>query len=162
MRSPNGAIVWLWPIPASASRQERPPAALEAALEHGSVLRLHLRTEIDGIGDDPRRWVIALEDRDAQRAQMEAQARLEAEMAGLMDSIESGVLLLDAAGNIRMVSDRLGSHHGTGSAPPVRTGNHRRADRQPGGASSAVRPKRRRAGASTCAGGTKRAGTNSN
>ena len=34
--------------------------------------------------------------------------QLEAELAGIMDSIDSGVLLLDSKGNIRAVSDRFG------------------------------------------------------
>lgn len=107
----------------AASRQEQPPAALEAAIEHGAVVRLHPRIEIEGFGADPRRWVIGLEDRDAQLAQMEAQARLETEMAGLLDSIESGVLLLDEAGNIRMVSDRLAAILGIETRRLVEMGN---------------------------------------
>ena len=42
----------------------------------------------------------------------EAEERLEAEMAGLLDSIESGVLLLDADGQILMASDRLAAIFG--------------------------------------------------
>ena len=94
---------------ALATRPELPPIALEAALEQGAVVRLNMRTEIEGPVAGPHRWVIAVEDRDAQQSQTEAHGRLEAEMAGLLDSIESGVLLLDAAGNIRVVSDRLGA-----------------------------------------------------
>ena len=41
------------------ARQEQPPAALEAALEHGGVVRLHARAEVDGFGGEPNRWVIA-------------------------------------------------------------------------------------------------------
>ena len=41
--------------------------------------------------------------------------RLEAEIAGLVDSIEAGVLLLDAEGNIRMASERLGAIFGVES-----------------------------------------------
>jgi two-component system, NtrC family, sensor kinase len=42
----------------------------------------------------------------------EAAERLEAEIAGLLDSIESGVLLLDADGHILKVSDRLAAIFG--------------------------------------------------
>ena len=89
------------------SKQVHPPAALEAALEQGGVVRLHPRAGIAGIGGEANRWMISVEDREAPRAQVDSQTRLEAEMAGLLDSIESGVLLLDHAGNIRLVSDRL-------------------------------------------------------
>ena len=44
-----------------------------------------------------------------------SEERLEAEMAGLLDSIESGVLLLDADGRIRMASDRLAAIFGLDS-----------------------------------------------
>ena len=44
--------------------------------------------------------------RDSER---EAHARLEAELAAVVDSIDAGVLLVDAAGKIRRVSDRLGA-----------------------------------------------------
>jgi two-component system NtrC family sensor kinase len=37
-----------------------------------------------------------------------AEGRIEAEMAGVLDSIDSGILILDNAGNIRTVSERLG------------------------------------------------------
>lgn len=43
----------------------------------------------------------------SQQAPNEAEERLRAEMAGLLDSIESGVLILDEDGRIRMASDRL-------------------------------------------------------
>ena len=42
----------------------------------------------------------------------EAEERLEVEMACLLDSIESGVLLLDAGGKIRMATDRLAAIFG--------------------------------------------------
>ena len=89
------------------SRQEQPPAALEAPLEQGGVVRLHLRAQIEGFGGEPNRWVIALEDRETRQAQVDTETRLETEIAGLLDSIESGVLVLDESGNIRLVSDRL-------------------------------------------------------
>ncbi len=45
-------------------------------------------------------WLVHFEDQEEQQALREAEGRLEAEMAGLMDSIESGVLLLDACREI--------------------------------------------------------------
>ena len=44
---------------------------------------------------------------EASATLRESEERLEAEMSGLLDSIESGVLLLDADGRIRTASDRL-------------------------------------------------------
>ena len=86
---------------------KRPVVPLEAALAAGAAVRLHLRSAIDARGDEIRRWLIYVEDHGSRKALREAEGRLEAEMHGLMDSIDSGVLLLDAAGNIRVVSDRL-------------------------------------------------------
>ena len=57
-------------------------------------------------------WLIQVEDQGAQQTLREAEERLEAEMAGLLDSIESGVLLLDADGQILMASDRLAAIFG--------------------------------------------------
>jgi PAS domain-containing protein len=96
------------PDSALASRTERPLVPLEAALRPGTVVRLHLRSAIDGLGNGAM-WLLHFENQDEQQTIREAEGRLEAEMAGLLDSIESGVLLLDSAGGIRMVSDRLGA-----------------------------------------------------
>jgi signal transduction histidine kinase/ActR/RegA family two-component response regulator len=86
---------------------DRPVVPLEAALSAGAVVRLHLRSVVEAFGNDARRWLVHLEDHESREAQLEAEGRLEAEMLGLMDSIDSGVLLLDGAGNIRVVSDRF-------------------------------------------------------
>ena len=45
----------------------------------------------------------------AQQSLREREERLEAELAGLIDSIESGVLVLDAGRRIRLASERLGA-----------------------------------------------------
>jgi PAS domain S-box-containing protein len=105
------------------SRQEQAGVVLEAALEQGGVVRLRLRTEMEGQAGDPPRWLIAVEDRDARLAEREALTRLETEMAGLLGSIESGVLLLDEAGNIRMASDRLGAIVGIEARRLMEMGN---------------------------------------
>jgi two-component system NtrC family sensor kinase len=57
-------------------------------------------------------WLIELEDLGGQQTLRESGERLEAEMAGLLDSIESGVLVLDAGGQIRMASGRLAAIFG--------------------------------------------------
>jgi PAS domain-containing protein len=103
--------------PAYASSDDSPLLSTEASLHTGAIVRLHLRSMIggigtrqgDGFGDGTDIWVVHIENHDEQQAQREAEGRIEAEMAGVLDSIESGILLLDAAGNIRMVNKRLGS-----------------------------------------------------
>jgi signal transduction histidine kinase/ActR/RegA family two-component response regulator len=80
---------------------------LEAALTAGSVVRLHLRSTVEACGNDARRWLIYFEDHGSREAHLEEVRRLKVEMLGVMDSIDSGVLMLDAAGNIRVVSDRF-------------------------------------------------------
>jgi signal transduction histidine kinase/CheY-like chemotaxis protein len=86
---------------------DRRMVPLVAALVTGAVVRLHLRCAIDARGDEFRQWLIHFEDHSSQKALREEEGRLETEMRGLTDSIDSGVLLLDAAGNIRLASDRL-------------------------------------------------------
>src|SRR4029077_4353046 len=77
---------------------ERPVTPVEATLTTGAVVRLHLRSTVEACGNETRRWLIHFEDHGLRKAQLEAEGRLETEMVGLMDSIDSGVLLLDAAG----------------------------------------------------------------
>lgn len=48
----------------------------------------------------------------SEPARTEGEERLQAEMAGLLDSIESGVLILDADGRIRLATDRLAAIFG--------------------------------------------------
>ena len=98
----------------SESQPEKQVAApvLEAALQCGAVVRLHFRGEISAAGSNGRRWLIQVEDLAARQALHETEERLEAEMAGLLDSIESGVLLLDAEGRILKASDRLAAIFG--------------------------------------------------
>jgi signal transduction histidine kinase/CheY-like chemotaxis protein len=86
--------------------------AIEAALVRGGVVRMHLRREITGMGGNGPKWLIHFEDKGAQQALRESEERLEAEMAGLLDSIESGVLLLDADGQILVASNRLAAIFG--------------------------------------------------
>lgn len=53
--------------------------------------------------------MINFQDQSARRTLQEAKGRLEVELAGLVDSIDSGVLLFDVEGKIRLASDRLAS-----------------------------------------------------
>jgi PAS domain S-box-containing protein len=102
------------PAPA-LKKKEVAQIALEAALVRGGVIRMHLRREITGMGGNEPRWLIQIEDQEAQQTLREAEERLEAEMAALLDSIESGVLLLDADGQVLMASDRLAAIFGFAS-----------------------------------------------
>jgi PAS domain S-box-containing protein len=86
---------------------ERLVIPLEAALTVGSVVRLHLRSTVEACGNDPRRWLIYFEDHGSRKAHLEEAGRLKVEMQGVVDSIDSGVVMLDAAGNIRVASDRF-------------------------------------------------------
>jgi signal transduction histidine kinase/CheY-like chemotaxis protein len=86
---------------------------LEAALDGGTVVCMRLRSAVEGMGAETRSWLIEFEDRSSRQTSLETGVRLEAELTGLIDSIDSGVLLLDAAGNIRVVSDRLAAILGT-------------------------------------------------
>jgi len=97
---------------ARGPRNETLPAAFEAALARGGIVRARLRCEVRGLDSEGPRWLIQFEEQGGQRARREAQQRLEIEMGGLLDSIESGVLLLDADGRIRMASDRLAAIFG--------------------------------------------------
>ena len=112
----DAVIEWRGRLDSHASvfqrkREDHPPA-FEAELECGGIIRMHLRCEITRSGGNGPTWLIHIEDQGAQETLREAAERLEAEMAGLLDSIESGVLLLDADGRILMASDRLAAIFG--------------------------------------------------
>jgi len=100
------------PATAPLRKKEVPPPAFEAELERGGIIRMHLRCEIAGMGGNGPRWLIQVEDLGAHQRLHESEERLEAEMAALLDSIESGVLLLDTDGRILKASDRLAAIFG--------------------------------------------------
>jgi len=76
------------------------------------MVRMRKRGEIPASGGQGRKWLIHLEESEARQAPRDAEVRLEAEMAGLLASIESGVLLLDAEGRILLASERLAAIFG--------------------------------------------------
>jgi signal transduction histidine kinase/CheY-like chemotaxis protein len=80
---------------------------LDASLASGAAVRVHLRSVIGAPAREARRWLFWFEDLETREARFNGEARREAEMRGLMDAIDSGVLLLDAEGNIRALSDRF-------------------------------------------------------
>lgn len=96
----------------SDRKKDGPPPDFEAALGRGGIVRMHLRCEIAGLARSGPVWLIQIEDQSAQQARRDTEERLRAEMAGLVDSIESGVLVLDADGHILMASDRLAAIFG--------------------------------------------------
>ena len=100
------------PASSPARKKDGPPPDFEAALERGGVVRLHLRCEIAGIDGSGTGWLLHVEDQGARQTLRESEERLKAELAGLVDSIESGVLLLDAGGRILMASERLAAIFG--------------------------------------------------
>jgi len=98
--------------PASLEQKEVLVPDLDAALERGGIVRMDLRCEIPAVSGDGPKWLIHFEEMGAAHASQDAQVRLEAEMAGLLASIESGVLLLDADGRILKASERLAAIFG--------------------------------------------------
>jgi len=107
----RGGLDAFSPAPARG-KMESEPAALQAALARGGVIRLHLRREITGVGGNGPKWLVLLENQAALQSLRDSEEMLEVEMEGLVDSIESGVLLADAGGQILMASERLGAIFG--------------------------------------------------
>jgi two-component system, NtrC family, sensor kinase len=95
-----------------SAKEEVVAAGLEATLVRGGVIRMDFRGKIEGMSGIGPRWLIHLENQEAQQSLRESEERLEAEMDGLVDSIESGVLVLDADGKILMASHRLAAIFG--------------------------------------------------
>jgi signal transduction histidine kinase/ActR/RegA family two-component response regulator len=96
-----------WRGKAAQGGAESAMVPLEAAFAGSKVVRLRLRSALPGGGAGVQRWLVHIEDAGKGGAPKEAEDRLEAELRGLMDSIESGVLLLDTEGKICAASDRL-------------------------------------------------------
>jgi len=82
-------------------------AVLQGALERGGVVRMSLRCEVASNSANSPRWLIHVELTKNNPVSHEAEERLQAEMAGLLASIESGVLIFDVDGRILIASDRL-------------------------------------------------------
>jgi signal transduction histidine kinase/CheY-like chemotaxis protein len=105
--SAGRAVVVQWRGTVARGVGEAVIVPVEAALAAGAVVRLRLRSALDGRGAAGQRWLVHLEDCWKGGAPKKAEDRLEAELRGLMDSIDSGVLLLDTEGKICAASDRL-------------------------------------------------------
>ncbi|HEX3376389.1 MAG TPA: histidine kinase dimerization/phospho-acceptor domain-containing protein, partial [Candidatus Acidoferrales bacterium] len=87
-------------------------AVLQGTFERGGVARMSLRCEVSSNSANSPRWVIHVELNKNNPESHEAEERLQAEMAGLLASIEAGVLIFDADGRILMASDRLAAIFG--------------------------------------------------
>ncbi|HWF14517.1 MAG TPA: ATP-binding protein [Candidatus Acidoferrales bacterium] len=85
---------------------------LQGTLDRGGVVRMTLRCEIAGHHGKEARWVIHVEQVKNRQVSHEAAERLQVEMASLLASIESGVLIFDADGRILMASERLAAIFG--------------------------------------------------
>jgi signal transduction histidine kinase/FixJ family two-component response regulator len=96
----------------SAKEKGSAAAVLQGTLERGGTVRMTLRCEVAGNNGNMPRWVIHVEQPRTRQISHEAEERLQAEMAGLLASIESGVLIFDADGRILMASDRLAAIFG--------------------------------------------------
>ncbi|MBI3670280.1 MAG: response regulator [Acidobacteria bacterium] len=83
-------------------------APLEAALRSGLAVRLHAQPAWPALAEAGGRWQIWMEDLAALRAAEQKSSRAEAELLALLDSVDSGVLLFDTAGRLRLVNDRFG------------------------------------------------------
>ncbi len=94
-----------------ASAWDAPPTAeaapIEGVLPNGLTVRLHLRRGPPGPALSDGRRQICVEDVTALRTAERKSERFEAELRSLLDSLDSGVLLIDPGGRIRLMNDRL-------------------------------------------------------
>jgi len=104
--SSHQAIVAWRKTAVQASHGER-PEPLEAVLSSGGAARLVLRARLDGFPSYTRAWLVCIEDMGRRGASALENCRVEAEMRALMESVESGVLVFDEAGRIRISNDRF-------------------------------------------------------
>jgi two-component system NtrC family sensor kinase len=87
-------------------------AVLQGALARGGLARVTLRCELASENANSQRWVIHFDLAKDNHVSHEAEERLQAEMSGLLASIESGVLIFDADGRILLASERLAAIFG--------------------------------------------------
>jgi signal transduction histidine kinase/ActR/RegA family two-component response regulator len=87
----------------SAAQRGEFPAALELSLEKGSIYRLRVHaTQLPG-----GRWQAGLEDLTALRSAERRGREVDAELAAVLDSMESGTLLFDPRGRLRLANARF-------------------------------------------------------
>jgi len=103
-----------WRKSLPAFRDEAAAGPLEVLLRDGAAVRLIPRLQIPRpgrVGEDSQpggcRWLIVLEDLNAQEATASERSRAESELHGLLDSLDNGVLVFDEIGNLRAANDRF-------------------------------------------------------
>lgn len=86
-----------------AAVRGEPPAPLELTLDRGTILRLRVQATLLAGG----RWQVGLEDLTASRNAERQRKEVDAELAAVLDSMESGMLLFDARGGLRLANARF-------------------------------------------------------
>ena len=105
-KTPGDQLAFLWGDP-SASAAAR---SLDASLASGTPIRIVLRTILPG----SRLLLLCIEDGPiVGRAEAEWR-QVEAELRGVLDSVQVGVILLDPSGRIRFSNARFGQLFGLG------------------------------------------------
>jgi PAS domain S-box-containing protein len=80
---------------------------IDALLRDGSPARLSLRAHLSAARDVAQAWLVALDDLNAPASAAREEDRAALELSGLLDSLDSGVLVFDASGRIRAANDRF-------------------------------------------------------
>ncbi|MGB6544269.1 MAG: ATP-binding protein [Candidatus Acidiferrales bacterium] len=88
-----------------SGRTSAPP--LDALLRVGSPVRLSVRAQLPGTHHAGQCWLVALEELHLPPATAVEEDRAASELSGLLDSLDSGVLVFDASGRIRAANDRF-------------------------------------------------------
>ncbi len=121
LRTSSREALTAWQASATGERVGM-PMPLESALLNGLTVRLHLRRAHPRPSQPEERWEATVEDVSALRAAEQRGKRSEAELLSLLDSVDSGVLLFDASGRIRLANDRFAQLMGLDSRRIVELG----------------------------------------
>ncbi|MGB6430909.1 MAG: ATP-binding protein [Candidatus Acidiferrales bacterium] len=101
------------PVPPDRAMAPIPPGRdsaaplLDALLRVGSPVRLSVRAHFPGARPSAHFWLVALEELHVPVPSVVEQDRAASELSGLLDSLDSGVLVFDASGRIRAANDRF-------------------------------------------------------
>jgi PAS domain S-box-containing protein len=91
----------------TASPQQASAGALDALLRAGSAVRLSVRAHLPGARHVAHSWLVAIEELHLPAPTAVEEGRAASELSGLLDSLDSGVLVFDASGRIRSANDRF-------------------------------------------------------